>query len=123
MLNALSHAECDYVRRPATAGHTRRPAAVRADPRKARRELKLPSDATAGKFVRVTLPKGFPRGSPEQACEFYAPVPPGPGPWARFPPNVNVGYVFPQMYFVVFGGILFCCGLRNRVIVTSGSFR
>ena len=24
--------------------------------------------------------------------------------WVRFPPNV--GYVFPQMYFVVFGGIL-----------------
>lgn len=36
--------------------------------------LKLPLDAAAGKVVRVTLPKDFLRGSPEQVCEFCAPA-------------------------------------------------
>ena len=41
--------------------------------------LKLPSDAAPGKVVRVTLPEGFLRGSPEQACEFHAPAGSAPG--------------------------------------------
>ncbi len=41
--------------------------------------LKLPLDAAAGKVMRVTLPKDFLRGSPEQVCEFCAPAGSEPG--------------------------------------------